>query len=181
MISYGKRLVIESKKYYKMGCCMCKQEGVKETANERSSLIRNEHGGPTPSRPIYEDGTRSVSSISKTDEQSMLSRIVHKTADEIIDVTAIEPHSMERSEYIEKMRLYQERASGSNIRPPKHKSNLPNTNTPVNMLAADPINASDIKLITDSSISAANAVTKMEIHTKEPLVVPFVVNPVATA
>eukprot|EP00112_Aurelia_sp_Birch-Aquarium-sp1_P014028 Seg3.22 transcript_id=Seg3.22/GoldUCD/mRNA.D3Y31 product="Ragulator complex protein LAMTOR1" protein_id=Seg3.22/GoldUCD/D3Y31 len=128
-----------------------------------------------------EDGTRSVSSISRTDEQSLLSRIVHKTADEIIDVSAIEPHSMERSEYMEKMRLYQERASGSNVRPPKHKVNLPNTNAPMNMLLGDPINVSDIKLITDSSISASNAVNKMEINAKEPLVVPFGVNEAVTA
>eukprot|EP00794_Sanderia_malayensis_P006920 gene6920-7698_t len=149
---------------------------VKESINERSSLIRNEIGGQSQNRPVHEDGTRSVSSISRTDEQSLLSRIVHKTADEIIDVSAIEPHSMERSEYMEKMRLYQEKTSGGNIRPPKQKSNLPNILAPMNTLAAEPINSSDIKLIIDSSISVANAITKMEVNAKEPLVVPFGVN-----
>ena len=35
--------------------------------------------------------------------------------------------------------------------------------------------------ITDSSISASNAVNKMEINAKEPLVVPFGVNEAVTA
>ncbi|XP_065058242.1 ragulator complex protein LAMTOR1-like [Rhopilema esculentum] len=156
-----------------MGCCMCKENKYNEAVNERSSLVRNEVGGVSSSRPIHEDGTVSVSSISRTDEESLLSRIVHKTADEIIDVSAIEPHSMERAEYMEKMRQYQERAGSGNVKVPKHKSNLPNTNAPVNILIGEPINASDIKLITNSTSMAADAVSKMEVKFKEPLVVPF--------
>jgi len=163
-----------------MGCCMGKEPKVNEPVNERSNLIRNEVG-VSSSRPINEDGTRSVSSITRTDEQSLLNRIVHKTADEIIDVSAIEPHSMERSEFMEKMRLYQEKANVGNIRIQKHKSNLPNTSTPVNVLLGESINASDIKLIMESTSSAADAIKQMEVNAKEPLIVPFGFNPDITA
>ena len=40
-----------------------------------------------------------------------------------------------------------ERAGSGNVKVPKHKSNLPNTNAPVNILIGEPINASDIKLV----------------------------------
>lgn len=40
-----------------------------------------------------------------------------------------------------------ERASVGNVKVLKHKSNLPSTNTPVNVLLGEPVNSSDIKLV----------------------------------
>ena len=42
---------------------------------------------------------------------------------------------------------YREKANVGNIRIQKHKSNVPSTSTPVNVLLGESINASDIKLV----------------------------------
>ena len=40
-----------------------------------------------------------------------------------------------------------DKASVTNVKIQKHKSSLPNTSTPVNVLLGEPINAADVKLV----------------------------------
>lgn len=159
-----------------MGCAFCKdpnngKQQDSDYADERSRLLDHNHT-KSPTGPINDGGdTAVVSSMTKTDEQSILSRILHKTAQNIIDVSAIEPHSMERSEYMDKMRNYLEKTSSSEFHVPKTKLNLSSvTHAPMNVLLAEPINATDIKLITDSSVAVAAALSQINVTCKEALV-----------
>ena len=107
-------------------CCRKAQKNGRDSddpynTDEKSRLLDHDHS-ISATRPINDDGTHSaVSSITKTDEQSLLSRILHKTAQNIIDVSAIEPHSMERSEYMDKMRHYLDKTSRNDFHFPKQK------------------------------------------------------------
>jgi len=170
-----------------MGCAFCKDPSNGKSQDpdyqdERSRLLDHDHS-KSPTRPINDSSDYStVNSMTKTDEQSILSRILHKTAQNIIDVSAIEPHSMERSEYMDKMRHYLEKTSNSEFYLPKTKLVLSSvTHAPMNVLSADSINQADIKFITDASISVATALSQIQIICKEPLVETFEVDKVAVA
>lgn len=157
-----------------MGCMFCKDRSQAEDpdrVDERSRLLDNDYA-KTPIRPIRDDGSpNSMTSGNKTDEQSLLSRILHKTAQNIIDVSAIEPHSMERSEYMDKMRHYLEKTSNSDYHFNKSKATLGSvTHAPMNVLLADTTSPEDIKLITDASISIAACISQIHITCEESLV-----------
>jgi hypothetical protein len=47
-----------------------------------------------------------TSSIPRSDEQSALSRILHQTATNVVDVSAMSPHSVEQQEYMDRTRQY---------------------------------------------------------------------------
>ncbi|KAK3742476.1 hypothetical protein QZH41_016460, partial [Actinostola sp. cb2023] len=119
------------------------------TVNERTSLLSGDQSAPIPNNLRGgEDGVHSGSTpLSKTDEQSMLSRILHQTANKVIDVQSTEPHSLERTEYMERSRLYLSKMSNLNIaHVPKGKQLPHGVNIPNAVLAADPISKADINL-----------------------------------
>ena len=158
-----------------MGCAICK-EGTNSRdkddmyTSEKSRLLDHDHSSISAIRPITDNGSHSaVSSITKTDEQSLLSRILHQTAQNIIDVSAIEPHSMERTEYMDKMRHYLDKTSKGDYNLPKNKL-VSVTDNPMAVLSADVVSKEDIVLIVDKSKAVANALSQMSIMCKEELV-----------
>jgi len=172
-----------------MGCAFCKDPNQSKShdpndVDETSRLLGNQHHA-TPNKPIMDDGNyHSTNSITKTDEQSQLSRILHKTAQNIIDVSAIEPHSMERSEYMDKMRHYIEKTTSGDYNLSKPKQLAPVTHAPLNILLAPNISASDIHLITEASQNISSALSQAKITCSGNLVENFdvdnLVTPVAT-
>ncbi|XP_066931687.1 ragulator complex protein LAMTOR1-like [Clytia hemisphaerica] len=161
-----------------MGCAFCKdpnQSNKNDSGepDERSRLLDNQHQ-PSATKPITDDSNyHSTNSITKTDEQSQLSRILHKTAQNIIDVSAIEPHSMERSEYMDKMRHYIEKTTNSDFNFSKQKQLNQVTHAPLNILLAPNISASDIKLITEASHNVSGALSQAKITCSDSLVENF--------
>merc|ERR1712013_255955 len=79
-----------------------------------------------------------------TDEQSALSRILHNTATDIIDISTIEnTPGIEQQDYVERI------------------------------LASEPISHTDLALITEIAMRMDRAVKEMEVENTEELVVPF--------
>ncbi|XP_065669236.1 ragulator complex protein LAMTOR1 [Hydra vulgaris] len=156
-----------------MGCICCKEKNssAQKTLNDDEHDRLLDHDQLTPNRGINEDGNpSSLPSLSKTDEQSILSRILHKTAQNIIDVSAIEPHSIERSEYMEQMKNYLDKYSRIDLKLPKLPSIPSVTNNPVSVLVVEAVPFSDIKLITEYSQTMSTALSQMKIGCKESLV-----------
>lgn len=161
-----------------MGCAFCKDPNQGKNQNpdnpdETSRLLNHQHS-PSPTKPIVDENNfHSTNAITKTDEQSQLSRILHKTAQNIIDVSAIEPHSMERSEYIDKMRQYLEKTTNVDFSFNKPKPLSAVTHAPLNVLLAPSISSSDIKLITEASRNVSVALTQAKISCPDSLVENF--------
>lgn len=95
-----------------MGCCFSNEE--------------EDYGGPTDRTPLLHDSTSNrgagnttsggqpipnslsaSSHMNKNDEESALNQILQRTANDVIDVTYVEPHSLERSELMGRTRDYQ--------------------------------------------------------------------------
>ncbi|KXJ10687.1 ragulator complex protein LAMTOR1 [Exaiptasia diaphana] len=161
-----------------MGCCFSGDKDAEKqgVVNERSPLLSGEQSAPIPNnhRP-REDGAQNGSTpLSKTDEQSMLNKILHQTANKVIDVQSTEPHSLERTEYMERTRLYLSKMSNVNTSQVPKGKNLPQgVNVPNAVLAANPVSIADIKLTITASKGAQASLSGFQIEHREPLVVSF--------
>ncbi|CAI8004588.1 Ragulator complex protein LAMTOR1 [Geodia barretti] len=148
-----------------MGCfqsCMSKDEPDSQGPTETSRLL------PEPTQPIP-----TMSDSSKTDEESALNRVLQKTANDVIDVTYIEPHSMENAEVSGRTREYRSQvASLRGVSRPVAKL-PPNNQPPAVMLSKELVSPADVRFVTDRSEATAAAVESMEVKHGEPLVVQF--------
>ncbi|EDO49725.1 predicted protein [Nematostella vectensis] len=158
-------------------CCSCEEDSANQgPVNERSPLLNGNTSAPVPNNQrAGDDGiTTSATPISKTDEQSMLNRILHQTANNVIDVSSTEPHSLERTEYLERSRLYLSKLSAANVSHlPKGRPLPSGVTAPSTILAADPIAPSDVNLVISAAKGAEDSLTGFHVNHKEPLVVPF--------
>ncbi|XP_072040762.1 ragulator complex protein LAMTOR1-like [Amphiura filiformis] len=162
-----------------MGCCFGRDDDKntqEQDANERTHLLRNPTD-PVPSRPLTSDefDDQRVNSLKKGDEQSELNRILHRAANNVIDVSAIESHTMEQHEYMDRARAYSSRVAVVVTGPKKTGAkSLPNgVAIPYSVLSSDPVSLTDINLITLASESAWKAVCNIKVDHKEDLVVQF--------
>ncbi|XP_065199157.1 ragulator complex protein LAMTOR1-like [Sycon ciliatum] len=147
--------------------------------DERTGLL-----GPRPvtSAPIdtttdYGAATNTPS-ISKNDEQAQLSRILQDTADNVIDVSAVEPHSMGEQEYRDRQRHYSNRrlaASTSNHGPRSTaRTDFPPGQTaPVEVLSAPPVSVSDVRFMHGLTSAVSDALGSVAVKSTEPIVVQF--------
>ncbi|XP_031555799.1 ragulator complex protein LAMTOR1-like [Actinia tenebrosa] len=161
-----------------MGCCFSgsDDDANQGQANERSPLLAGDQTAPIPnSQRAGDDGVHGASTpLSKTDEQSMLSRILHQTANKVIDVSSTEPHSLERTEYMERSRLYLSKLSNVNTSSiPRGKPFPQGVSVPNAVLSADPVSVADINMVISASKGAEVALSGFHVEHKEPLVVTF--------
>lgn len=161
-----------------MGCCFGKDDDEhsrEQEPDERSSLLGNQIGGNAVSRPVTSDDFESQPSITRGDEQSALNRILHHTANDVIDVSALDSHAVEQREYMDRARHYSTRiaiTSGSTFR--TRKPTLPvGTTVPQAVLAGEPVSFADIRLITDAAASAARALGDVKVVHEEDMIVHF--------
>lgn len=117
--------------------------------------------------------TGSANHISKTDEESALNRVLQRTANDVIDVTYVEPHSIENAEVRGRTRDYHAQvASMRGVS--RQATKLPNSNQPPQvLLSKELVSPTDLRFIADRAEAAASAVRSMEIKHGEPLVVQF--------
>lgn len=155
-----------------MGCCFSSEDEDTGVPNERSALLGRQR--ETLQQPVPQSGSLSTSSshLTKTDEESALNRILQRTANDVIDVTYMEPHSLERSELVGRTRDYQaQMASLSRV---KKSSALPNSDQPPQMVLSKELPATaDLNFLTEQSEATKSAVDSMEVKHGEPLVVQF--------
>ncbi|CAB4036297.1 ragulator complex LAMTOR1-like [Paramuricea clavata] len=130
---------------------------------------------PTSYPQAIGDGARETSgSFNKSDQQSMLSRILNQTANNVIDVTTVEPHSLEKGEFIERAKQYQHYGNtGSSSSRIPQGALPPGTAAPQVVLAAEPVSAHDINLVKNFSEQTSSALKNFEVSGGEPFVVQF--------
>lgn len=160
-----------------MGCCFSGGEDTdgQRQASERDPLL---HGSSAPiangQRPVDDVHNSSTGPISKTDEQSLLSRILHQTAHKVIDVSSTEPHSIERTEYMERSRQYMSKLSAVNASTPVSHSVLPaGVKVPHLVLASEPVPPGDIAFAIQAAKGAKAALSSFHVEPRDPLVVQF--------
>ncbi|GIY17304.1 hypothetical protein CEXT_341951 [Caerostris extrusa] len=95
-----------------MGCCFsCFNNGDNKSQsgepNERTTLLGNPVSNNI-SRPLFSQDFSDVASGQLGDEQAALNKILHQTAIDIIDVSAIPTH-IEQKDFIDRVKLYQRR------------------------------------------------------------------------
>ncbi|XP_003383573.1 PREDICTED: ragulator complex protein LAMTOR1-like [Amphimedon queenslandica] len=151
-----------------MGCCFSTEED-DQGSHERSPLLpdsRTSAGHPAPTSSLP------TNHLSKTDEESALNQILQRTANDVIDVTYVEPHSLERSELMGRTREYQ--AQIASLRRVKSSSAMPNSDQPPPIaLSRELTSSADLKFLLDRSEATDAAVASMEVKHGEALVVQF--------
>lgn len=163
-----------------MGCCFSSEEensSRERTPNERTRLLEDPvNADGTDSRQINNYSSSAPQSQKTGDEQSALNRILHQTASDVIDVSAIDSQTMEQHEYMERARQYSNRVAVACASSHKFRAGpaLPQgVAAPQVVLAANAVSLADIQLVTTAAQEASNAVSEIKMRHKEDLVVPF--------
>lgn len=158
-----------------MGCCYSSgDETTEQDPDERKPLIP--HPNPVSKPPNGTDWTTSTTS-QRTDEQALLTSILTKTAQIIIDVSAADSVMMEQHEYMDKARQYSTKlAVLSNSLPQKKAQALPSlTSQPHQVLASDLVPYSDVQQVSKIAAYAYSAISQIKVDAKEDLVVQFAI------
>ncbi|MPC07479.1 ragulator complex protein LAMTOR1-like isoform X2 [Portunus trituberculatus] len=100
------------------------------------------------------------------------------TANSIIDVGALECHTLEQREYIERVRTYNQRVNAiPQVKTPSKRHHevqlLYDTPATERVLSAQPISLADFNMMITASQKVVAAVSQIRVEHKEDLVVPF--------
>ncbi|KAL9973995.1 hypothetical protein ACROYT_G020522 [Oculina patagonica] len=160
-----------------MGCCFSSEDDTdgQRQASERDPLLGGS-SAPIANGPRSVDDSHNHSSgpISRTDEQSLLSRILHQTAHKVIDVSSTEPHSIERTEYMERSRQYMSKLSAVNGSTVHNPSDLPSgVKVPQSVLSSEPISQGDIAFAIQAAKGADASLSGFHVEHRDALVVHF--------
>lgn len=162
-----------------MGCCFSdgKSEDGRQVndANERTPLMHGGNNGTPSSNPqaISDVAREGSGSFNRSDQQSMLSRILNQTANNVIDVSAVEPHSLEKGEYMERSRQYQNYGNTGSSSRISQSALPPGTAAPQVVLAAEPVSTHDLQLAKRYSEETSSALKSFEVSGGDPFVVQF--------
>ncbi|XP_068440930.1 ragulator complex protein LAMTOR1 [Clinocottus analis] len=159
-----------------MGCCYSNEnETTEEDNGERKPLIP--HPNPVSKPPNGTDWITTSVPSARTDEQALLTSILTKTAQNIIDVSAADSVMMEQHEYMDKARQYSTKlAVLSNTLPQKKSLALPSlTSQPHQVLASDLVPYSDVQQVSKIAAYAYSAISQIKVDAKEELVVQFAI------
>lgn len=152
---------------------------------ERRPLLRDEGaarsdvGGISSGPKESDSGGNNRRGDKRGDEQSALNRILQSTADQVIDVGALDSRGLEQRDYLDRARQYSARLSLS-VKPPPSLTHNPNSLSKVSssvpphtFLAGPPVSDKDYTMIFTLATRCANAVKEVTVTHQEELVVPF--------
>ncbi|KAK9497567.1 hypothetical protein O3M35_004266 [Rhynocoris fuscipes] len=171
-----------------MGCCLSCCDDSKSQggeSDERTRLItdpviNSSDGQRIPSINVFSEpfATPYQQSLpSKSDEQSMLNKILQQTAINVIDISTLGPHMMEQNEYLERRSAYLAKIetvnqSWSNLKFPEQYY-LKDVAFPEQILSEPPISEENFVLINTFSTRTKDALKDIKVIHTEDLVVPF--------
>ncbi|CAL1281896.1 unnamed protein product [Larinioides sclopetarius] len=160
-----------------MGCCFSCFNGNDNKSqsgdpNERTTLLGNPVSNSI-GRPLFSQDFSDVVSGQLGDEQAALNKILHQTAIDIIDVSAIPTH-IEQKDFIDRVKMYQRRLTSVQLRHPlKEKWLLRDLPLPEKILSETPLLLADLKMIDDAFNDALTACKSIEIEPQGDLVTKF--------
>ncbi|KAG9467662.1 ragulator complex protein LAMTOR1 [Eleutherodactylus coqui] len=159
-----------------MGCCYSgESESGKGDQGERQHLLPPNETLPNRT-PNGSEPNSTNNPSARTDEQALLSRILARTAQNIIDVSAVESQGMEQHECMDRARQYSTKLAklSSNLTHWRKVPPLPSlTAQPHQILASDPVPYADIQQVSKIAAYAFSALSQIRVDAKEDLVVQF--------
>uniref|UniRef100_A0A087XRR0 Ragulator complex protein LAMTOR1 n=1 Tax=Poecilia formosa TaxID=48698 RepID=A0A087XRR0_POEFO len=169
-----------------MGCCYSGEDGnSREKPEETDPLIP--HPNPVSKPPNGTEWPTPGVPSPPTDGQALLTSILTKTAQNIIDVSAADSVVMEQHEIMDKARQYRnyklfspsfstKLAMLSTSLPQKKALTLPSlTSQPHQVLASDLVPYSDVQQVSKIAAYAYSAISQIKVDAKEELVVQFAI------
>ncbi|XP_073999690.1 late endosomal/lysosomal adaptor, MAPK and MTOR activator 1 [Rhodnius prolixus] len=165
-----------------MGCCLsCCGETKSQNgdADERTRLIsdpviNSSDGQRIPSETVVSPYQQSLPS--KSDEQSMLNKILQQTAINVIDISTLGPHMMEQNEYLERRSAYISKVDSVNHFLPVSKpiyTLMEDVPFPETLFSEPPVTACEYSFIKLSASKVKSALSSVKVTHTEDLVVPF--------
>ncbi|XP_041850733.1 ragulator complex protein LAMTOR1 [Melanotaenia boesemani] len=159
-----------------MGCCYSSEnENTSQDPDDESKPLIPPNPASKP--PNGTDWITTSTPSARTDEQALLTSILNKTAQNIIDVSAADSVVMEQHEYMDKARQYSTKlAMLSTSLPQKKALALPSlTSQPHQVLASDLVPYSDVQQVSKIAAYAYSAISQIKVDAKEELVVQFAI------
>lgn len=170
-----------------MGClwssCCPDSSDQNGEADERTTLLADPVGSSCSVQRFSCDEASApfCGSLPKKDEeQSVMNKILHEAATNVIDVAALGPHPFEQNEYLERKNYYKFKL-GPYLNTPwhnpesRHKCVLSDIPNPEKEVSSLPISASDYCLIEKATLGVSKALSSLAVTHKEDLIVPFMI------
>ncbi|CAN8006782.1 unnamed protein product [Ixodes hexagonus] len=156
-----------------MGCCFSNDEDKREQGepNENSRLLANPVGNSSQHsfHDTYGGAQGGTSHQKKGDDQNALSRILHQTAANVIDVSALDSH-LEQHEYLSRGRQYGQRVSALAL-PAQGPHCLLRDVAPQEVLSRPPLAPVHLQTMDELTKRVQQVLTDIQVEHREDLVV----------